>query len=65
MSNVVERCCKWRVVINQDKRHPKEKSSVSFHMVLYYSDQCKYLGLTLDVEHMTFKEGVSVLAHLC
>lgn len=52
-------------MINQDKRHSKEKSSVSFHLglvVLYYSDQCKYLGLTLDVEHTTLKEGVSVLA---
>lgn len=52
-------------MINQDKRHSKEKSSVSFHLgliVLYYSDQCKYLGLMLDVEHMNFKEGVGVLA---
>ncbi len=32
--------------------------------VVMYADLHKYLGLKLD-EHVTFKDGVNVLAHIC
>lgn len=72
MLNIVaDWCWKWRPVVNQDKtqivhfRHKLvERSPFGFTLgsvVLTYTDQYKYLGLTLD-EHLILKEAVSVLA---
>ena len=72
MLNIVTQCCwKWRLETNQHKtqivqfrQKSPQRSSIVFKLGLLklsYTDQYKYLGLTLD-EHMTFREAVSVLA---
>ncbi len=71
LSIVADWCWKWRLVVNQEKTqivHFRQKSlkrsSVVFSLgsiVLTFTDRYKYLGLMLD-EHMTFKDGVNVIA---
>lgn len=60
-------CWKWRLVVNQDKTHFRQKSLEQSSVVLNfgstvqsYTDHYKYLGLMLD-EHMTCKTSVSDL----
>ena len=66
-----EWCWKWRLEANQGKTQivhfrPKslQRSSVEFNfgqIMLSYTENYKYLGLTLD-EHMTFDDAVGSLA---
>ena len=72
MLNIVaDWCWKWRLEANQEKtqivhfrQKTKERSPIVFNfgpIRLSYTDQYKYLGLTLD-EHMTFNDAVNGLA---